>query len=109
MSIAAAFPTVAGDFVSPADAAGGEDDGFGLKQLESAMLALVAKSTDNSVAIFEKRDDGAFHMHFHTLVDAVILEGTDHFQAGAVANVGEAGIFVAAEIALEDAAIFGAI
>ncbi len=43
------------------------------------------------------------------LVDAVVLQRADHFQAGAVADVGEARIAMAAEVALEDAAVGGAV
>ena len=54
-------------------------------------------------------EDGALHVDFHAAVDAVVLQGADHFEAGAVADVGEARIAVAAEVALEDAAVFGAV
>ena len=57
----------------------------------------------------EQAEHGAFHVDFHAGVDAVILQGADHFEAGAVAHVGEAGIAMAAEVALQDAAVFGAI
>ena len=49
------------------------------------------------------------HVHVDALMDAVVLQGADHFQAGAVADVREARIFVAAEIALQDAAVRGAV
>ncbi len=39
-------------------------------------------------------------------MDAVVLQGADHFEAGAVADVRQAGIAMAAEIALQDAAVF---
>jgi hypothetical protein len=42
-------------------------------------------------------------------VDAVVLQGADHLQAGAVADVGEARIAMAAEIALRNLAFLGAI
>jgi hypothetical protein len=42
-------------------------------------------------------------------VDAVVLEGADHLQAGAVADVGEARVAVAAEVSLEDLAVLGAV
>ena len=43
------------------------------------------------------------------LVDAVILQRADHLQAGAVADVRQARIAVAAEVALEDPAVLGAV
>ncbi len=42
-------------------------------------------------------------------MDAVVLQGADHFQAGAVADVRQARIAMAAEIALQDAAVLGAV
>ena len=48
-------------------------------------------------------------MDFHAAVDAVILQGADHLEAGAVAHVGEPRIAMAAEIALQDAAVLGAV
>ena len=43
------------------------------------------------------------------LMDAVILQRADHFQAGAVADVGQARITMAAEIALQNPAVLGAV
>ena len=40
---------------------------------------------------------------------AVVLQRADHLEAGAVADVGEARVAVAAEVALEDAAVGGAV
>ncbi len=42
-------------------------------------------------------------------MDAVILQGTDHFQTGAIADVSESRITMAAEIALKNPAIARAI
>ena len=103
--VAGAFPTVAGDLVGPPDAAGGEDDGLGVEDLEAAVLAFVAERADDAVAVLQQRDDGAFHVDFDALVDAVVLQGADHFQAGAVADVGQARIAMAAEISLQDSAV----
>jgi hypothetical protein len=40
-------------------------------------------------------------------VDGVLLEGADHLQAGAVAHVGQPGVAVTAEVALQDATVLG--
>ena len=47
--------------------------------------------------------------HGRALVDRVILERADQLEAGAIADVGEARIAVAAEVALQDAAVRRAI
>ena len=41
--------------------------------------------------------------------DGALLQGADHLQAGAVADVGETGVLVAAEVALADQAVVGAV
>src|SRR5215470_16518957 len=48
-------------------------------------------------------------MDFHAAVDTVVLERADHFKAGSVADMGEARIAMSTEVALQDAAIFGAV
>ena len=48
-------------------------------------------------------------MHVHALVNAVILQRADHLQAGAIADVRQPRIAMAAEVALQDAAVFRAI
>ena len=40
-------------------------------------------------------------------MDPVVLERADHFEAGAVPDVGEARVAMPAEVALEDAAVLG--
>ena len=47
--------------------------------------------------------------HFHALVNAVILQRADHFEAGAIADVRQARIAVAAEVALQNAPVVGAV
>ena len=42
-------------------------------------------------------------------MDAVILQRADHFEAGAVAHVGQPRIAMAAEVALQDLAVLGAV
>ena len=49
------------------------------------------------------------HMDFDSLMDAVILQSANHFQSGAIADMRQARIFVAAEISLQNAPVFCAI
>ena len=103
VAVAGVFPAVARDLVGAADAAGRQHDRLRPKQLEAPALALVAERADDAVAVLEQPDDRALHVHVDPLVDAVILQRADHLEAGAVADVGEARIAVAAEVALQDA------
>ena len=57
----------------------------------------------------EERDDGELHVDVEAAVDAVVLKRPDHLEARAIADVRQARILVAAEIALEDPAIGGAV
>ena len=61
LAVAGVFPAIAGDFVGPADAAGGEHHGLGLEDLEAAALAVVAECAHHPVAVLEQRNDGALH------------------------------------------------
>ena len=63
VAVAGVFPAVAGDLVGAADAAGGEHDGLGAKQLERPALALVAERAGDAVAVLEQADDRALHVH----------------------------------------------
>ena len=60
-------------------------------------------------AVGQQRDDGELHVDVEAAVDAVILQRADHLEAGAVADVRQPRILVAAEVALEDPAVRRAI
>jgi hypothetical protein len=109
VAVAGILPAVAGDLVGLADAAGRQHHRPGPEDDEPAMLPVIGHRPRDAVAVLEEPEDRAFHVHFDALVDAVVLEGADHFQAGAVADVSEARVLVSAEVALEDAAVAGAV
>src|SRR5262249_40497115 len=60
-------------------------------------------------AVLEELDDRALHVDVDALVDAVVLEGADHFEAGAIADVREPRVSMAAEVPLQDAPVLGPI
>jgi hypothetical protein len=103
------FPTVAGDLVRAPDAAGGQHHGLGAEQVEAAALAVIPERAGDAAIVFQQREHGVLHENIQPEMDAVILQGADHFEAGAVAHVRQARIAVAAEIALQDAPIGGAV
>ena len=109
VAVAGVFPTVAGDLVGAAHAAGGQHDRLGAEHPETPALAVVAEGADNPPVVLQQRDDGALHVHLDTLVNAVVLQRADHFQPGAVADVRQPGVFVAAEVALQDAPVLGTV
>src|SRR5450755_3461768 len=102
MSVAGAIPAVARDLVCFADPAGGENDCFGAKNSEPAALAIVPECADNTLAILEQCHNANLHVHIDALMDAVILQCANHFQAGAIPDVRKSRIFVAAKISLQN-------
>src|SRR5579871_2583087 len=93
-SIAGVFPTVAGDAVGAPDTPAGHHDCLRGEEQEAAPFAVVPKSARYAATIQQEREDGTLHVDFHSLVDAVILEGSDHFEAGSVAHVGQARVAI---------------
>ena len=109
MAIAGAIPAVARDLVGFADSAGRENDCLGAKNFEPAALAIVGEGADDALAILEQRHNANLHVNLDALMDAVILQRANHFQAGAIADMRESRIFVAAEISLQNAPVLRAI
>ena len=106
MAIAGVFPAVARDLEGAPDPTGREDDGFGAEDLETTAFTIVAKGTHHPTISSQQRQDGVLHMDVDALVHAVVLQGADHFQAGAIADVREARIFMTTKISLQNAAVF---
>ncbi len=109
MTVAGVFPAVARDLESAPDPAGREHDRLGPENLEPPALAIVTESADDAPVLFQERENGVLHVDVDPLVNAVILQSADHFQAGAIAHMREARIFVAAKIALQNPPVLGAI
>ena len=105
MPVAGVFPAVAGDLVGAAYPTGSQDDRLGAKNPEASAFAVVAEGTHHAAIVLQQRDDRALHVHLDALVDAVVLQGADHLQPGAVAHVRQAGILVTAKVSLQDAAV----
>ena len=61
------------------------------------------------VAVFQQGEDGVLHVDIDALMNAVILQRSDHLQPGAIADVGEPRIFMTAKISLQNPAILRAI
>ena len=109
VAVAGVFPTVGGDAERAADAAGGEDHRRSAEQVEPPPLPVVTEGADHPAAVGEQPGDRPLHVDLHTQVDSVILQRADHLQPGAVAHMGEARVLVAAEVALEDPLVVGAV
>src|SRR5262249_32921180 len=109
MAVAGVFPAIAVDLVGPAYATSRQHDGRCAENPEPAALAIVTQRAGHSLAILEQADNSVLHVHLDALVDSVVLQRADHFEASAVADVRQARIAVTAEIPLEYAAVGGAI
>src|SRR5689334_20664108 len=109
MAVAGVFPTVACDSKSSSNSTCRKNNRFGLEDPEPASLALVRKGPSDPVAIPQQRYDRAFHVNIDSSMNAVVLQGADHFQAGAVPHMRQAWIPVPAEVALENAPVLSSI
>ncbi len=109
VAVAGVFPRIARDLVRLADAAGRQDDRLRPEDGPAAAFAIVGQRSGNAAAVEQELDDRPLHVHADALVNAVILQRADQFEAGAVADVGQPRILVAAEVALQDSAVLGAI
>ena len=108
-AVAGVLPRVRSHAIRFADAAGSHHHGFCFEHDKAALLAPVAECADNALAVSEQADDGALHEDVKAHLHAAILQRADHLQAGAVANVAKTLKGMAAEGALQDVAIRGAI
>jgi len=109
VAISSIFPAITGNFVGAANPTGRQYDCFRAENFESTALPLVSKGAYHAVAVFEQRKNGVLHVHIDPLMNAVILQRADHFQAGAIAYVREPRIFMSAKMPLQNSAVFGAI
>src|SRR5262249_43684242 len=109
VAVAGVFPGIARDLVSFANAARGEDDRLGAKDRPPAAFAVIGQRPGDAAGVEQQANNRPLHVHADAAVDAVVLERADHLQAGAVADGREAGVFVAAEVPLQNAAVLGAV
>ncbi len=91
------------------DPAGGDHDGLGLENFEPPALAVVAERAHNAIAVLEQRDNCVLHVNDDALMNAVVLQRADQFQPGAVADVRQPRVAVAAEITLENFPVLRAV
>ena len=109
MAVSGALPTVAGDLIGAADTAGGDHDRFGPENLEPATVPVVTKRAHDAFLLLQQRQNSVLHVDVNTAVNAMVLQRANHFQPGAVPHVRQARILVPAKVALQDAAIRGAV
>ena len=105
MAIARVFPAVAGYLEGAPDAARGQHHGLGRPEHEGALFAVITERAGHAPVIHHEAEHGAFHVHVHAAVNAVILQRADHFQTRTVTHMGEARVTVPAEIALQNFAV----
>src|SRR5439155_5172067 len=101
-TVAGGFPTVARYFIGATNSSCCEHDRFRAKNFKATAFAIVTKCADRSVTILQDRQDRVLHMDVDTLMNPVILQRTNHFQTGAISNVRESRISMAAKISLQN-------
>ena len=106
VAVAGVLPGVAVDLVGAADAARRQHHRLGAEDDEAPRLAPVREGPAHPRSVLQQPRHRALHEHVDARgLHALVLERADHLEASAVADVGEPGILVAAEVALQDAAI----
>jgi hypothetical protein len=109
VSIARVFPAIASDQESSADPTSCHNHRLGPESLEPSSLSIVRKSTSASAPIHKELADCDFHVHIDPLMDPMILEGTNHFEARTVTNMCQSRVRVSAEITLVDKPVWSAV
>ena len=103
--VAGVLPGVRGDLVRLADATGREHDGGRREHNEPPRFTPIAERTRDPLAVLEQARDRALHEHVDLPRYRAVLQGSDHLEPGAITDVGETRVAVAAEVALEDPSI----
>ena len=109
LPVASVFPTVRRDLECPANAASSNHHRLRIPYHEVAAFTIVAERPAHAPGVHHQREHRAFHVDFHALMNAVVLQRANHFQAGAVTDVRQARITMAAEVALQNAAFLGTV
>ena len=106
VAVTGRLPRVGGVHPALADAAGGQHDGLGLDDHELAGRPPVAhQAGDVALGVVQEAEHLQLHEDLHAVGHGLLLHGADQLQPGAVADVGEPGVAVATEVALEDQAV----
>ena len=118
VTVAGVLPGVRRHLVRPTDATGGQDHRRRLEEHELARLAVVAERSGDPVAVQHQLGDRGLVEDLEPGVvvavvapvlllerDDLLLQRADQLQAGAVTDVREARVLVAAEVALRDLAV----
>ena len=87
-AIAGVLPRVGGHFPSLAAAACGEDHSLALEEDKPAAFAPIAEGAADSAGVCQKPLQIALHENIDAPVHRVLLQGADHFEPGAVADMG---------------------
>ena len=108
MPVTGGLPRVGGVHPALADAAGGHHHRLGLEHHELAGRSPVADHPGHhAVGVVQEAE----HLHLHEHLDAVghrlLLQRTDQLEPGAVPDVGQPGVSVAAEVTLQDQPVLG--
>jgi hypothetical protein len=109
VAVTRVLPRVRCHLVGLADPARGQDDRWGTEHHEAARLPPVGEGARDATPIREEPRDRALHEHLDPRLDGPVLERADHLEPGAIAHMGQPGIPVTAEVALEYAAVRGAV
>jgi hypothetical protein len=109
-TVAGRLPRVGGVHPAPADAASGQNHRLGGEGDELAARAPVAdRAGDDPVSVAEEPEDLHLHEDLDPVGHRLLLQGPDQLETGPVPHVGQAGVAMATEVALEDQPVLGPI
>src|SRR2546423_825454 len=75
----------------------------------SSSVSAVSESAGHAVAVLQEPQRGALHEHLDRPLHGLVLQRAYHLEARPVADVRQARVPVAAEVALQDEAVGGAV
>ena len=105
MAVASILPAVRRDLEGASNAARRQDDRAGAEDPKSAAFSIVTERPRHTIAVLQERDHRTLHVHIDPAMNAVVLQCADHLQTGAIANVRQPGIPMAAEVPLQNSSI----
>src|SRR5690348_15697807 len=84
---AGAIQAVARDLIGFTHVASREHDRFRAEEVTSPALAIVTKRGADPLAVLEQSKDADFHVHIDPAMHAVVLQGPDHLETGAITDM----------------------
>src|SRR5437868_1660846 len=100
MAITGIFPTITGDLECSSNSASGKYDRLGPENKKLSSFSIVTKCSCDAIIFFQQSSDRTLHVHCYPLVNAMVLQRSDHLEPCAITHVCESRIFMSSKIPL---------